>query len=230
MTGVKAGAASAEQVRRTFDRYATEFDRWFTQNGKLYASELEVLKATAPRGLSLDVWVGSGAFASKLGVSVGVDTCRELLKISRKRRLEVILADARELPFRAGAFDTVMSSFTICFVDDTESMLAESRRVVKESGRFVLGEITLDSRWGKTYSREGRKGHRFYGKARFMTFRRTLALLRGTGFEVKRVLGTISFAPSDEPLVEDPVELPVRWVKDIGRYGFLGIVATPADT
>lgn len=227
-TANKFKAVSVEQVRRTFDRYAVEFDRWFTKNRKLYISELRALKAGRPKGLSLDVGVGSGVFASRLKVSVGVDTSRQLLEISKRRGLEVVLADARDLPFRSGAFDTVIASFTICFVDDISSMLMESRRVLKDRGRFVLGEITLDSEWGRLYSRQGRRGHRFYGKARFLTFRRTLSLLGKIGFTVEKMFGTIDFGPLDEPRIQYPVKLPRKHSGEIGRYGFICVVAKPA--
>lgn len=107
----------------------------------------------------------------------------------------MILADARKLPFRTGAFDTVVSSSTICFVDDVDSVLVESRRVLKDQGRFILGETTLDSAWGRFYSSEGRRGHRFYGKARFLNFERTLLLLGKAGLDAEKVFGTIDFGP-----------------------------------
>lgn len=66
MTNLKPEAVSAEKVRRTFDRYAVEFDQWFTRNRRLYISELDALRAAKPNGLSLDVGVESGVFASKL--------------------------------------------------------------------------------------------------------------------------------------------------------------------
>ncbi len=226
-TRKKAVAVSTEQVRRTFDRHATEFDGWFTRNRELYVSELNALEAARPTGVTLDVGVGSGVFASRLEISVGVDTSRELLKISKRRGLEVILADARYLPFRTGAFDTVVSSFTICFIGDVRTMLKESRRVLKDRGRLILGEITLDSAWGKRYSREGSRGHRFYGIATFRTFGRTLTLLGAAGFTVARVLGTIDFGPSDEPRIESPADLTGADAESIGRYGFVCIVAGP---
>ena len=225
MTGIEGEAASAEQVKRTFNRYAADFDYWFTKNRKLYVSELHALKAARPTGLSLDVGVGSGAFASKLKVSVGIDTSLELLKISKRRGLEVILADARKLPFRTGAFDTVVSSFTICFVDNVRLMLLESSRVLKRGGRFILGEIASDSAWGKIYSREGMKGHRFYGKARFFTFGKTMSLLGRTGFVVEKVLGTIDYRPADEPRTQNPVELSRKDPTIIRGYGFVCVVA-----
>lgn len=230
MEKVRPQTLRADRVRRTFDRHASEFDRWFTRNRKLYLSELRALRAAGPTGLSLDVGVGSGVFASKLNLSVGVDTSRELLKISKRRGLEVILAEARMLPFRTGAFDAVVSSFTICFVDDARSVLVESRRALKYNGRLILGEITLDSTWGRLYSRKGRMGHRFYGKARFLTFRRTQSLLRGAGLDVEKILGTIDFGPRDKPTVQDPIELSTRDLKDTDRYGFLCFVASPAKS
>jgi hypothetical protein len=40
---------------------------------ELYDSEPNALKAARSTGVTLDVGVGSGVFASRLGISVGVD-------------------------------------------------------------------------------------------------------------------------------------------------------------
>jgi ubiquinone/menaquinone biosynthesis C-methylase UbiE len=73
-------------------------------------------------------------------VSAGVDVSWELLKISKTRGLEVVLADVGALPFRNATFDAVVSSFTICFVESVSMMLAESRRVLGDccSERLTL--------------------------------------------------------------------------------------------
>jgi ubiquinone/menaquinone biosynthesis C-methylase UbiE len=195
----------------------------------VYHSEVNALKAAVPYGLTLDVGVGSGAFASKLNASVGIDISGELLKISKRRGLEVINADANSLPLRKEAFDTVISSFTICFIDDVGSMLTEVKRVLKTRGKLILGEVTLDSQWGRLYSQEGRRRHRFYGKARFLTFRETKSLLTKAGFRIERIFGTIDFLPRDKPRFQSPVKLANRDSGHTDRYGFICIVARSAN-
>lgn len=218
---------STNIVRKTFDNYATEFDNWFIKNKELYVSELKALKATRPKGLILDIGVGSGVFASKISASVGIDVSRQILKISQSRGLEVIQADATALPFRNHVFDTVVVTFTVCFVEDVTRMLVESSRVLKVTGMLVLGEITLDSAWGKLYSKKGKGGHRFYRVARFLTFRKTVSFLAATGFTIEKIFATLSFSPQDRPQVQEPVELSPMDYGDIKRYGFICLVAKP---
>ena len=217
------------QVRETFDAHAREFDAWFGENKELYLSELDALRAAGPRGNVLDVGVGSGAFASKLGVQLGVDVSRGVLELSRGRGLPVVQGDATQLPIRDNTFDTVVISFTICFVDDAMAMLKEASRVMKEDGRLLLGEITLDSSWGRLYAREGRKGHPFYSRAKFFTLAKTLALLSRAGFRTGRAYGSVSFGPTDEPKAEKAVRVDLN-ASSAGRYGFVCLRASKGRT
>lgn len=47
-------------------------------------------------------------------------------------------ADAQQLPFADGAFDTVLMQFGMMFVPDKERALSEARRVLAPGGRFVF--------------------------------------------------------------------------------------------
>ena len=217
---------STALVRGVFDAHAAEFDAWFGQNRALYQSELNALRAAGPRGAVLDLGVGSGVFASKLGASLGVDVSRNVIQLSRKRGLEVLLADVKHLPVRAGAFDSVVVSFTICFVDDAQAMLREASRVLKPTGRLVLGAITLDSEWGRLYAREGAKGHKFYSKARFFRAKQIGALLSRTGFHLERAFGAVSFTPSEPPKTEEATRIDFEDPAEVGRYGFVCLRAT----
>ena len=219
-------STSTTQVRTIFDRHAQEFDAWFGENRKLYVSELNALKAAGPAGRILDLGVGSGVFASKLGAHLGVDVSRNILKLSRKRGLQVLQADVKYLPIRDGSFDSVVISFTICFVDDALAMLNEASRALGEKGRLILGEITRDSTWGRLYFDEGKRGHKFYSKARFFTARETLSTLAKSGFEAVRAFGTVRFAPTQKPRIERATQTDLRNPDDVRRYGFICILAT----
>jgi ubiquinone/menaquinone biosynthesis C-methylase UbiE len=51
----------------------------------------------------------------------------------------VLRAD-RELPFDAGRFDCVVTTFTLCSIPDAGAALAEMRRVLRPGGRYVFIE------------------------------------------------------------------------------------------
>jgi ubiquinone/menaquinone biosynthesis C-methylase UbiE len=51
----------------------------------------------------------------------------------------VLRADG-ELPFDAGRFDTVVTTWTLCSIPDAQAALAEMRRVLKPGGRYLFIE------------------------------------------------------------------------------------------
>lgn len=82
---------------------------------------------------------------------VGLDPSPELLNMSENAISDADLAakgvDARifmgvgeAMPFESSSFDTVMTSFTLCSVQDPAATLAEIRRVLKPSGQALFLE------------------------------------------------------------------------------------------
>ncbi|MCS6987296.1 MAG: class I SAM-dependent methyltransferase [Sphingomonadaceae bacterium] len=57
--------------------------------------------------------------------------------------IELVDGRAEELPFPDGSFDTVVTTFTLCSVQDPARALAEARRVLKPGGRLVFLEHGL---------------------------------------------------------------------------------------
>lgn len=103
----------------------------------------------------LDVACGSGngaiaAARRSWGNAVGADFVPALLERARERaaaeRLEVELveADAQELPFADASFDVAMSIFGAMFAPDQERTAAELLRVVKPGGRIGMANWTPD--------------------------------------------------------------------------------------
>ena len=96
-------------------------------------------------GRTLDLGTGTGRNLPWLpsGVSaLAVDPHPQNLAAARRRAPGVALVRARAeaLPFRDGAFDTVLSGMVFCSVDDPAAGLAEVRRVLAPDGAFRLLE------------------------------------------------------------------------------------------
>lgn len=213
----------ASEVMEVFDRHAEEFDDWFTHNKAIYLSELNALKVSKPKGRILNLGVGSGIFASELGVSLGIDISWSMLQRSRARGLEVIQADMKRLPLAPNTFDAVVSSFTVCFVDDAHAMISEAARVLRRNGKLIVGEVTSESEWGKLYESEGRQGHRFYSKANFVSFDETSGLICKAGLKIQQVIATLSSKPQGVVRPEEPVVF--RRGMKVAQYGFIVITA-----
>jgi SAM-dependent methyltransferase len=106
------------------------------------------------RGKVLELGIGGGLnleFYDPNGVDsvTGVDPSEALrLRAVAAPRpegldVEVLDGDAEDLPFDAGAFDTVVCTFTLCSVRNPAAALAEARRVLKPGGNFLFSEHGL---------------------------------------------------------------------------------------
>jgi demethylmenaquinone methyltransferase/2-methoxy-6-polyprenyl-1,4-benzoquinol methylase len=134
-------------VKAYYDRRAPEYDDWWLGQG-LHADrerpgwedELRLLEGVI-RGLrparTLDVACGTGFLTRHLrGNVVGLDASERMLELARAQapaaRFEQ--GDALALPFEAGEFDRVFTSYFYCHLEaeDRERFLGESRRVAQE--------------------------------------------------------------------------------------------------
>lgn len=93
------------------------------------------------RGKLLDVGCGTGARTAglaNLGWEVtGVDLSDDMLRRARERGLDVVRADAADLPFGDASFDAAVSFWTHTDVADFAAVVREVARVLRLSGPFV---------------------------------------------------------------------------------------------
>ena len=163
-----------------FDHYYKKYDAWYDKNKFAYLSELEAIKRVLPKkGKGLEVGVGTGKFAQALGIKFGIDPSIEMLKIAKKRGINVRLGDGESLPFKNDTFDYIAIIITICFVKHPQRVIEESYRVLKNNGRIIVGIIDKDSFLGKFYQK---KESVFYGKAKFFSVAELTNLIKNIGF------------------------------------------------
>ncbi|MBS0408617.1 MAG: class I SAM-dependent methyltransferase [Proteobacteria bacterium] len=105
-------------------------------------------------GKVLELGIGGGLNlgfydAANVASVVGVDPSAELRARAEQAprpdglAVDVVEGTAESLPFEAGAFDTVVCTFTLCSVHTPPAALAEARRVLKPGGRFLFCEHGL---------------------------------------------------------------------------------------
>jgi ubiquinone/menaquinone biosynthesis C-methylase UbiE len=97
------------------------------------------------QGRTLDIGCGTGRNLPlyRPGVRVvALDPDLEALKRARGRAPSVPLVQgkAEQLPFRAGAFETVVSGLVFCSVGDPALGLSEVKRVLRSEGRLRMLE------------------------------------------------------------------------------------------
>ena len=163
-----------------FESRYKKYDAWYDKHKFAYLSELEAIKRVLPqKGKGLEIGVGTARFAAPLGIRYGIDSSKKMLEIAKKRGVKVRLGNGEKLYFKNSSFDYVAIIITLCFIRDPLKVLKEARRVLKRSGKIIIGIIDKDSFLGKFYQR---KKSIFYKQARFFTFKEVTRLLRETGF------------------------------------------------
>ena len=123
----------------SFEENAGEYDGWFAGNRFAYESELRAVGMLLPRsGAGVEIGVGTGRFAGRLGIRLGVEPSKSMRAIARDRGITVVGGTAEALPFRDGRFDFAAMVTVLCFFDDPDAALLESYRVLKPSGSLVI--------------------------------------------------------------------------------------------
>jgi SAM-dependent methyltransferase len=92
-------------------------------------------------GRLLDVGCGGGAHAAEFAEHgwdvTGVDVSAAQLELARVRGVDVVEADAAQLPFEDESFDAAVSMFTHTDLDDFAAALREVARVLRPGGHLV---------------------------------------------------------------------------------------------
>ena len=185
-----------------FDRYYKKYDAWYDKNKFTYLSELEAIKKVLPKkDKGLEIGVGTGRFAQALGIKFGIDPSIEMLKIAKKRGIDVRLGNGEHIPFRNDTFDYVAIIITICFVKYPRKVIEESCRVLKNNGKIIIGIIDKNSFLGKLYQE---KKSVFYKKAKFFSVAELTDLLKEAGFNRFYHFQTIFRLPDKINSIEKP--------------------------
>ena len=167
-------------MKNIFDQHYKKYNAWYDKNKFAYLSELEAIKKVLPkRGRGLEIGVGTGRFAAPLGIRTGIDPSENMVRIARKRGVEVLLGFGENLPFKSSTFDYVAIIITICFVKDSQKVMKEAHRVLKKNGKIITGIVDKDSFLGKFYEK---KRNIFYSKANFLGVNEVTSLLGNAGF------------------------------------------------
>ncbi|MGB9735682.1 MAG: class I SAM-dependent methyltransferase [bacterium] len=184
---------------KVFDEKTAEYDNWFEKSfgAGAFALELKSIKRLVGETLedSLEIGVGTGRFASSLGVKFGMDPSFHALSYARKRGILVAQATAELLPFRASTFSQIFMIVTVCFLDDPLKAFTEIHRILKPDGKLILGLILADSEWGKFYEHKKASGNPFYQSAYFWKNDELMHILNETGFKVIDAMSTLFDPP-----------------------------------
>jgi SAM-dependent methyltransferase len=165
-----------------FEEQAAVYDAWFDRHDDLYRAELEAVCSLLPAGgHGVEIGVGTGRFAARLGIPVGVEPSPCMAALARQRGVEVHIGVAEALPFADGSADYAVMVTVICFLDEVGKAFREAHRVLKLQGCLVVAFIDKKSVLGRQYALR-KEQSQFYRDATFYSVDEVEALLLAAGF------------------------------------------------
>jgi len=182
--------ATAEVVRRHFDREAVGYER-----GRRYRrlerprSEAAALLGLTPSDRLLDVGCGTGitlrSLAARAHRAVGIDISPSMIAYAREQardvcNLEFVVAESSELPFPDASFTVVFCTFSFHHYPRPAASLHEMARVLVDGGRVVIADASSDYLAVKVADFLARR--REPGHVRFYRSHELVSLLEAAGF------------------------------------------------
>jgi len=210
-----------------FDPIAEEYDRWFeSPEGKpIYETELACLQSIKKNypGRWLEVGVGTGRFASRMGIGEGIDPSPRMLKLATERRIKTYEGQAEKLPFQDNSFDGVLIALALCFIPNPEKALKECNRILRREGELLVGDITADSPWGQLYKKTGADGDPVWSQSSFLSGTELVQFTEKAGFHLRNSASTLFWKPTDSSEIDPRMEKGI-----ISGAGFVGLLFTRA--
>lgn len=138
---------------------------------------------------SIEIGVGTGRFASELGITYGLDPSIEMLKIAESRKVECIKGVAETLPFKGASIKLVLMVTSLCFMD-AEKALEGAYRMLAPEGYLIVAFIERNDLLGEEYRKKASESS-FYKNIRFHTTEEILSMLKDHGFEDVHIRQTL---------------------------------------
>lgn len=202
-----------------FDKYFKRFDSWYEKNRPAYLSELRVLRKVIPKeGKGLEIGVGTARFAAPLKITFGIDPSEKMVEIARQRGVDARIGYGERLPFKRSFFDYAAIIITLCFVEDPDKVLEETRRVLKTNGKIIVGIVDKKSFLGKFYRFQKSV---FYKEANFFGVGEVTNMLLAARFKNCTYYQTLFKLPQEVRSVERPE-------RGFGKGGFVTLRADRA--
>ncbi|MBN2213614.1 MAG: class I SAM-dependent methyltransferase [Bacteroidales bacterium] len=176
---------------KPFDEHLAEYEQWFINNRFAFQSELSALKKAMPvKGNCTEIGVGSGVFASLLGIKDGVEPSHIMREKAKERLINAINGIAEKLPYPDLSYEHVLMVTTLCFADNVLQAFHEVHRILKKNGSFIIGFVDKNSPVGKIYF-ENKDKNVFYRDAVFYSTEEVYNFLCKTGFKIETTLQTV---------------------------------------
>lgn len=209
-----------------------DYDAWYeTPLGSLCdRQEKEIIFSLfKPEGLVLDMGCGTGNYTLELakhGVKViGMDSSIEMIVFAKKRsekeglKANFVVGRTEAMPFRDNVFSGVSGITVLCFVSNPEAVIAEAKRILKQGGELVLGEVNSLSYWALLRRIKTLFKKSIYREARFFGLKKLKKNLQKTGFKELKWKSCLYFPPINSR----------QFLKEYGVFETLGRAIFPRN-
>lgn len=167
-----------------FNTDVAEYEEWFKTNDKLLESELEAIRQLIPiSGDGVEIGVGTGIFASRLGIRDGVEPSEKMAAEARKKGINVLSGVAEKIPTAVGSYQFALMVTVDCFLDDVPKAFSEVHRILVNSGVFIIAFLDKATPLGQLYE-QNKHQHKSYQNANFHTSAEIVSFLNTAGFEI----------------------------------------------
>ena len=187
-----------------FETLAGAYDAWFDAHPQVFESELEAVRAILPErtGAWVEIGVGTGRFASRLGIETEIEPAASMGALARQRGVRVLEGTAENVPLESSSVQAAFLITTLCFVHDIGRTFSEIRRILVQGGVVVIAFLPREGALGRRILEDG-GGDPFFREARLLSTVEVLAAMARAGLRVERIVQTLT-DPGDDERVEAP--------------------------
>jgi ubiquinone/menaquinone biosynthesis C-methylase UbiE len=149
-----------ETTQKWFNKWSNEYDQTLgNQKRHLQMLDLAVEMSKVKAGEHvLDIGCGTGILSLKFLEAAnctvhGIDLAEDMLgifedkikKLNLTNRVTIKQGDAVNLEFEDSTFDIVASTVTLHHIKDKQQIINKIYRILKPKGRFVIGDLNIDT-------------------------------------------------------------------------------------
>ena len=177
--------------KQDFDSRVDSYEAWFLENNLIFQSEVSAIQRLLPTsGTGVEIGVGSGLFASALGIKEGVEPSAKMRQKAIERGINVCEGVAEKLPISTGTYDFAIMVTVDCFLSDVAQAFKETWRVLVDDGFLIIAFIDRDTFLGKKYEQK-KQTSLSYKNAHFHSSQEIKKYLSLAGFAVIQELQTV---------------------------------------
>jgi ubiquinone/menaquinone biosynthesis C-methylase UbiE len=142
-------ANETERVRGIYEEVADKYDRLIGLPERLLFKGGRQWVCSRTRGDVLEIALGTGRnlphYPGEIRLT-GIELSPAMVEVAHRRARELDIevdlreGDAQSLPFPDDAFDTVVSTLSLCTIPDDRRAVSEAARVLRPGGRLLLLE------------------------------------------------------------------------------------------